>query len=198
MANGEGDQAQKASPEPPIPAIQPTVALNNLQTSKDAIAKAAADEQKSFQELKRRIDALARQEHVASHVHTEIRRDGLAIELLTDDIFFASGSAQLQAPALHLLSKVGGIVAAEGRHPVRVEGHTDSQPIHTAQYPSNWQLSGDRAAAVVQDFASAGVNARRMSLAGFADARPKETNATAAGRAANRRVDVVLTRLYPK
>jgi chemotaxis protein MotB len=198
MSNGQGDQAQKAAPEPPIPAIQPTVALNDLQTNKDSSAKAAAQEQKSFLALKRRIDALARQEGVASHVQTEVRRDGLSIELLTDDVFFASGSAQLQPPAIRLLTKVGSIVAAEGRHPVRVEGHTDSEPIHTDRYPSNWQLSGDRAAAVVQDFAAAGVNQRRMSLAGYADARPKETNSTAAGRAANRRVDVVLTRLYPK
>jgi chemotaxis protein MotB len=198
MSNGQGEKAQKAAPEPPIPAIQPTVALNDLQTNKDSSAKAAEQEQKSFLALKRRIDALARQEGVASHMRTEIRRDGLAIELLTDDVFFASGSAQLQPPALRLLAKIGSIVAAEGRHPVRVEGHTDSQPIHTDRYPSNWQLSGDRAAAVVQDFATAGVNERRMSLAGYADARPKETNATAVGRAANRRVDVVLTRLYPK
>jgi chemotaxis protein MotB len=197
MYDGQGDEARRASPEPPIPAIQPTVALNDLQTNKDSSAKAALQEQKSFLELKRRIDALARHEGVAGHVRTTIRDDGLKIELLTDDVFFASGSAALQPAAVRLLGKVGGIVASEGRHPVRVEGHTDSQPIRTERYPSNWQLSGDRAAAVVQDFAAAGVNSRRLSLAGFADARPKATNSTAAGRAENRRVDVLLTRLYP-
>jgi chemotaxis protein MotB len=127
-----------------------------------------------------------------------VRQRGLVIQLLTDKVFFASGSADLQPAAVSLLDKVGLIVAGEGRHPVRVEGHTDSQPIHTGRYPSNWQLSGDRAAAVVQDFAGVGVNERRLSLAGYAAARPKDTNSTPAGRAANRRVDIVLTRLYTK
>jgi chemotaxis protein MotB len=198
MASGQGEHAQRASPEPPLPAIQPTMALNDLQTSKESSSQAADQEQKSFLELKRRIDELARQEGVAANVKTEVRRDGLVIELLTDKVFFASGSAELQAPAVRLLDKVGHVVASEHRHPVRVEGHTDSEPIHTGRYPSNWQLSGDRAAAVVQDFAATGVNERRLSLAGYAAARPKDTNATASGRAANRRVDIVLTRLYTK
>jgi chemotaxis protein MotB len=92
---------------------------------------------------------------------------------------------------------VGTIVAGERKHPVRVVGHTDSQPIRTAQYPSNWQLSGARAAAVVQNFAADGVLAQRMSLSGYAAERPAATNSTAQGRARNRRVDVVLTRLHP-
>ena len=197
MSNGQGDKAEKAAPQPPIPAIQPTMALNDPSANQDNEEKAAA-EQKSFEALKRRIDELARREGVAANVRTEITRDGLVIQLLTDKVFFASGSAVLQPPAVRLLDKVGAIVAAEGRHPVRVEGHTDSQPIHTGRYPSNWQLSGDRAAAVVQDFARVGVNERRLSLAGYAAARPKDSNSTPAGRAANRRVDVVLTRLYSK
>lgn len=197
MASGQGEKSEKAAPTPPIPAIQPTMALNDPQSNQDDSQK-AADEQKAFENLKRRIDKLSREQGVAANVHTEVRRDGLVIQLLTDKVFFASGSADLQPQATSLLDKVGAIVAAEGRHPVRVEGHTDSQPIHTGRYASNWQLSGDRAAAVVQDFGGVGVNARRMSLAGYAAARPKATNSTPAGRAANRRVDVVLTRLYTK
>jgi chemotaxis protein MotB len=199
MESGAGPSTQRVSPEPPLPAIQPIASLNDQDSAstEESSAKAEA-EQKAFEDLKRRIDALARREGVAANVKTEIRPDGLVVHLLTDRVFFASGSATLQPQAARLLDKVGAIVAAEGRHPVRVEGHTDSQPIHTAQYPSNWQLSGDRAAAVVQNFGATGVNPRRMSLAGFASARPKDTNATPQGRAANRRVDVVLTRLYSR
>src|SRR3954452_24124846 len=107
MANGQGDKAQKAAPEPPIPAIQPTTALNDLQTDKDSSAKAAEQEQKDFEALKRRIDKLARDQGVAANVRTEIRRDGLVIQLLTDKVFFASGSADLQPQAVRLLDKVG-------------------------------------------------------------------------------------------
>jgi chemotaxis protein MotB len=194
METGNQQPPHKPAAEPPLPAIQPLAALNNVEQSQDTTK--ALQEQQDFQRLKRRIDELARREHVADHVRTEIRRNGLVIELLTDKVFFASGSAALETPAVHLLDKVGTIVAAERRHPVVVEGHTDSQPIATGRYPSNWQLSGDRAAAVVQNFAGNGVNQRRMSLSGFASERPKATNSTPSGRAANRRVDIVLSRLY--
>ncbi len=76
-----------------------------------------------------------------------------------------------------------------------VEGYTDSQPIGTARYPSNWELSGARAAAVVRHFGATGVNAQRMALAGYAAQHPIDTNATTDGRARNRRVEVVLARL---
>jgi chemotaxis protein MotB len=198
MQTGSEQQPEQTAPQPPLPAISPLTALNASEAqARDDSADAAKKEQEDFLALKRRIDQLARQEHVASHVHTAIRRDGLIIELLTDDVFFDSGSAVLKPPAVQLLGKVGGVVAGERKHPILVEGHTDSQPIRTAQYPSNWQLSGARAAAVVQNFAADGVLQQRMSIAGYASERPVATNTTAQGRARNRRVDVVLTRLHP-
>ncbi len=77
-----------------------------------------------------------------------------------------------------------------------VEGHTDSQPISGSQYPSNWELSGARAGAVVRDFAENGVLARRMSLAGFASQEPIASNSTPEGREKNRRVEIVLSRIH--
>ena len=94
------------------------------------------------------------------------------------------------------MDKIAGVVRDERRHPVVVEGHTDSQPIGGHQYPSNWELSGARAGAVVRDFQANGVLARRMSVAGYANQEPIATNSTSEGRAKNRRVEVVLTRLY--
>jgi chemotaxis protein MotB len=70
--------------------------------------------------------------------------------------------------------------------------------VHSAQYPSNWELSGDRAAAVVRVLIHGGVLEKRLSLAGFAAEVPAATNSTAAGRARNRRVDVVLSRIHPE
>ena len=199
LENGSREQPKQPAPEPPLPSLAPLSAMTNSQASSGrptAADRAAEREQESFEALKRRIDALARREHVARHVHTEIRRDGLIIELLTDNVFFDSGSATLKSAATSLLDKVGRIVAGEQKHPVVVEGHTDSQPIRTAQYPSNWQLSGARAAAVVQNLAGDGVLQRRLSLAGYASERPAATNSTPQGRARNRRVDIVLTRLH--
>ena len=77
-----------------------------------------------------------------------------------------------------------------------VEGHTDSQPISGGIYPSNWELSGARSAAVVRMFIGTGVLPKRVSLSGYADEVPIASNATAQGRSRNRRVEVVLTRQH--
>jgi chemotaxis protein MotB len=200
MQSGSQTQGETPAAQPPLPSITPLSQQSNSSQSsgqESPAEKAALKEQQDFLGLKRRIDALVRQQHLAANVKTEVRRDGLRIELLTDGVFFDSGSATLLAPAVRLLDKVGAIVASEHEHPVVVEGHTDSEPIRTAQYPSNWQLSGARAAAVVQNLAGDGVMQRRLSLSGFASERPADTNSTPQGRAHNRRVDIVLTRLHP-
>jgi chemotaxis protein MotB len=75
---------------------------------------------------------------------------------------------------------------------IRVEGHTDSTPIATARYPSNWELSSARASAVLTRLMSRGVPSSRLALAGYAGERPVADNATAEGRALNRRVDLVV------
>ncbi len=84
----------------------------------------------------------------------------------------------------------------ERSHPVVVEGYTDSQPISNSRFQSNWDLSGARAAAVVNDFAKIGVLSARMSLQGYGSQVPIDSNSTAEGRAKNRRVEIVLSRIH--
>ena len=83
------------------------------------------------------------------------------------------------------------------KHPITVEGNTDNQPIQSSQFPSNWELSTDRATTVVRYLIAHGVQDQRLSAAGYADLHPLASNATATGRARNRRVDIVLDRIYP-
>ncbi len=76
---------------------------------------------------------------------------------------------------------------------VVVLGHTDNQPINRAgRFPSNWDLSRERAKAVVADLAASGPDASRFSSEGRADSEPIASNSTAEGRARNRRVEIVL------
>ena len=84
----------------------------------------------------------------------------------------------------------------ERSHPVVVEGYTDSQPISNSRYSSNWELSGARASAVVDDFAKIGVLASRMSLQGYGSQAPSTSNSTVEGREKNRRVEIVLSRIH--
>ena len=77
-------------------------------------------------------------------------------------------------------------------NPARAEGHTDSVPIHNSRFRSNWELSAARSIALVELFIQFGVPRERLSIAGYADTAPIESNATEAGRQKNRRVDIIL------
>jgi chemotaxis protein MotB len=191
-------EIQRAQVTPPLPAIMPTTALAEQTATTDAeeIKRRANQEEEELQRLKARVKALARQEGVASKVNVTVRRRGLVVELLTDGVFFDSGQAAVKPQARRLLAKIGSIIAGERKHPVVVEGHTDSAPIATAQFPSNWELSGARAGAVVRTFERSGVLGKRMSTQGFGSQTPAASNATPAGRSRNRRVVAVLTRMY--
>jgi chemotaxis protein MotB len=195
---GDTSEDGPAAPEPPLPALSPAQMLQSAMSAKETEdAKGAAGrEEQDFQALKRRIDALVEQAGLGDKVSTTVSLRGLKVKLLTDRLFFDSGSAQINAAALPTLDKIGGIIAGEKQHPVEVEGHTDDRPIATSQYPSNWQLSGARAGAVVQRLAAAGVATKRLSLGGYAAEHPVAGNATPVGRGQNRRVEIVLTRLH--
>ena len=199
LNKGSSSSGTKASPaQAPLPSLRPIQALNQSASSDKstaAKAKAAAQEQADFQELKRRVDGLAKAAGLKGKVQTTVTKRGLVIQMLTDKVFFASGSADLNPGARPLLDKIAKVVAGERQHPIIVEGHTDNQKISGKQYPSNWELSGARAGAVVRDFVGNGVLARRVSLAGYADEEPIATNSTPDGRSKNRRVDVVLSRI---
>jgi chemotaxis protein MotB len=200
METGSETKAQTPSAAPPLPSLSPLNAVNASEssTNPDKQLQEAKAEQEDFQRLKRRIDNIAKRDGLKGRVQTTIDARGLIVRLLTDKVFFDSGQAIVKPGAMKLLDAVGVVIRDEHQHPLVVEGHTDSQPIHSSQYPSNWELSGARAAAVVRVFAQMGVLQRRMSLAGYSSQQPADTNTTAAGRAHNRRVDVVLTRLHPQ
>jgi chemotaxis protein MotB len=192
------DETEQASVQPPLPSLRPLTdikAETSEKTSGEKM-KASKQEEQDFRALKRRIDKLAKEAGLKGKVNVTIRRRGLVIQLLTDKVFFASGDATLKPTARQLVAKIAGVVRDERTHPVVVEGHTDSQPISNSRYRSNWDLSGARAAAVVDDFAAVGVLSRRMSLAGYGSQEPVETNTSPEGRAKNRRVEVVLSRIY--
>jgi len=112
---------------------------------------------------------------------------GVRVEL-NAGMLFKSGEAQLQENSRHLMQTIAAVLVRDGRLPVQVEGHTDDVPIVSAQFPSNWELSAARASSVVRALADGGVDPRRLVAKGYAEYQPLESNATATGRARNRRV----------
>lgn len=105
---------------------------------------------------------------------------------------FRSGSADLANSYLPILSEVRDVLATKPGN-ILIQGHTDNVPIHTARFRSNWELSTSRAVSVAHALFSGGVlDPHRVRVSGFADTQPVDTNATAEGRARNRRVEIVV------
>ena len=107
------------------------------------------------------------------------------------DILFPSGSAEIESSAMAVLDRIAVILAARP-YPLRIEGHTDTRPIRTSQFPSNWELSAARAARIVRLFETHGIASSRMVVAGMGENRPLADNSTEEGRNRNRRVTIVI------
>ena len=115
---------------------------------------------------------------------------GLIVSL-SEAGFFAPGDAALSPDADAAIAALAEALKATPM-PVRVEGHTDSTPISNSRYPSNWELSTARASSVLARLIDRGIAPERLSAAGYAGFQPAADNATADGRARNRRVDVIV------
>ena len=126
-------------------------------------------------------------------VSATYKPDGIYITL-ADHLLFKSGSAKINPQAHSVLDQVIKSIN-HTRYNIRIEGHTDDIPIHTKRYPSNWELSIDRAIHVLKYFIQYGnVSPTKLSAVGYGDAKPVEKNDSVENREKNRRVEVVLYR----
>lgn len=134
------------------------------------------------------------QEEVAKgQVQISQLRDGLRVGV-AQEILFASGSAELSPHGVEVLQTVTQRFAGSD-YSIAVEGYTDDLPISSAlreRYPSNWELAGARAAQVVRLFAAGGIDADRLTAVSRGETHPVADNATAEGRARNRRIEIRL------
>ncbi|HKC50184.1 MAG TPA: OmpA family protein [Myxococcota bacterium] len=109
-----------------------------------------------------------------------------------DQILFDSGSAEIKPEGRKVLTKVATGIKAVTDREIHVEGYTDDVPIHTARFASNWDLSVARAVTVAKFLAAAGVSEKQLAATGYGEHRPIASNADAAGRQRNRRIEIVL------
>jgi chemotaxis protein MotB len=117
-------------------------------------------------------------------------REGLVLRL-RDSALFGLGSAGMSPEAMETLNILSDMLR-EISNPVRVEGHTDSLPLRGGNYKSNWELSGARAAAVVEYFMQQGIAPERLSISGYGEYRPLEPNLPGTGNPRNRRVEILI------
>lgn len=154
-------------------------------------ALAAASDDSDLATLQTELQEALHHEIALHQVALHREADGLVISL-REFGFFDSGSANIKPESLGALDRIASILAIRTFR-LRIEGHTDNIPIHTAQMASNWELSTARATELIRlliirdRFAP-----ERLSAAGYAQYHPVASNLTAQGRAQNRRVDIVI------
>lgn len=154
-------------------------------------AAAAVSQPPSLADLKARLAKQLELPIRQDWVNLSIDRRGLVITI-REVGSFSAGSSDLSAEAKTVLEDVRGAIALVD-NPVRVEGHTDNVPIHTARFASNWELSTARATRVVALLIeNTNIHPERVSAAGYAEFHPQVPNTDVKGRVLNRRVDLVI------
>lgn len=167
------------------------LAQDNAAQAESARAKTAATaaelqqkastNDKLIDELKKQLDAK----------DGDVSSDKGAISVnLVDEILFKSGDATISSRGQQVLAKVGGVLKGVTDKQILIGGHTDDRPIHTAPFPSNWELSAARAVNVVHYLAeTVGVDPARLTAAGYSEFHPRSKK----DKAKNRRIEILLT-----
>jgi chemotaxis protein MotB len=192
----EGSSSATTTLPPPVP--PPLLSPQQVQQATAALEREAASAAAVQGEVARMdsaeaiIAAAAASNGVGDALTFRREQRGLIVSIVSDDVLFDPGSASLRADGLVVLDAVAGGLAALPNL-VAIEGHTDSVPIANAAFPSNWELSTDRASVVLRYLmARWGLPPARMVAGGYADQRPVGPNETPDGRARNRRVDIAV------
>ncbi|NOZ74587.1 MAG: flagellar motor protein MotB [FCB group bacterium] len=124
----------------------------------------------------------------------KVKQDGRgAVITISDVILFPPGDADFVSAGEDIMAKISELLKQFPYH-IKIEGHTDNVPIHTDEYPSNWELSANRASKIVRYLIEHGIDPTQLSCEGFAEYRPVASNDTPEGRAKNRRVEIVYQR----
>lgn len=169
---------------PALPMPRPLPDSAEVEAESDARRKGRNDN--LVTDLEDQIDKQGLTSAVRLH-----RRSGKIEMEINEKVLFALGSAELSESGLNVLARLTPMLNS---YPGRfsVEGHTDDLPIGTEHYPSNWELSGARASAVVRRLIAGGIPAERLRIVGYAATRPLTANATPEDRQKNRRVNIIL------
>jgi chemotaxis protein MotB len=144
-----------------------------------------------MEKIQKKVKGKAQESGFGGSVETAIGPRGLTIRF-SDTALFDAGSNDIRPEALPVLDVISQEIGKIS-NPVQVEGHSDPTPIHTAQFPSNWELSTGRATAIVHYLVEfGGVSPERLSAAGYSFYHPVAPNDSPENRARNRRVDVIV------
>lgn len=183
-----GGQARNAQINP-APAVDPeTVSKLAQATSRAQVAQEVEKLEKAREELKKALIKAG----VPKGATFRFDERGLVVSIATDNVLFTSGSATLAGQGRRILRTLAPTLR-ELPNRLSVDGHTNSIPIRTSQFPSNWELSTARATGVLRFLRNdEDIPFRRMSATGFADTKPRLPASNPRSLAVNRRVEIVV------
>jgi chemotaxis protein MotB len=196
-------EAQRKELDEKIAALE--AEKNEVTAARDALAKSVEAKSSELAELKGTYDKLQdKMKEEIAHGDIQLTQSGGKLRVgLVDKILFESGEASVSKRGEGVLARVGAVLASIDDRQIQVSGHTDTTPISDklkSQFPTNWELSTARATNVVRFLAEkAAVPADRLVASGYGEYGPIASNKSPAGRARNRRIEILLTpSLAPK
>ncbi len=162
----------------------------SISNSTQAVDTAIVEQDK-LENVKKQLDKYLKDNNMSNEVTSKVEERGLVVSL-NDTLFFDSAQAVIKPESQKKLIEMGKILNQLGNY-IRIEGHTDNVPINNSEFSSNWQLSAIRATNVTELLINkAGIAPERLSSVGYGEYRPIADNSTEAGRAKNRRVDIII------
>jgi chemotaxis protein MotB len=193
--------------QPSAVPLDPNLAQQSFNRKQEAEEKPQTEQEKKFQEqyrleteqlekLQQQLEAYIQQNRLQDKLQTKMIEEGLLITIL-DNALFDSGSAALKPEARKLAREMAAMLVPHPKR-VTVTGHTDNVPINKPEFPSNWDLSVKRAVNFLKVLLeNKNLDPAKFSATGKGEYHPVASNATAEGRAKNRRVEVAILRDLP-
>lgn len=167
-----------------------------MGSTQDAGVAAYLAENQQMENTQEKIQEYIKENKLEGELSVNITEGGLLVRI-SDRALFPSGSAELLPESQKIIPIIADMLG-KMQQQVLISGHTDNVPIATSRYPSNWELSTDRAQNFMRLLMARNpkLDAKRFSVVGYGEFRPAATNETEEGRQRNRRVEVLVNRAY--
>ncbi|HCC07289.1 MAG TPA: flagellar motor protein MotB [Clostridiales bacterium] len=179
-------------PESMIEMENEKTAIIEMEAQEKAKKAAEEEEKKRMANIENKVNELIKQNNLTGFVSVTKEERGLVISI-TDNILFESGSARINEGSKGIVLGISRIINEMYANQISIEGHTDSDYIRSVHFPTNWELSADRATTVVRFLVdNAGISPERIFAVGYGEFRPKVPNTTPENKAKNRRVNIVI------
>ena len=170
-------------PVPTDRSAELTAQLDELRKQKAAAEARAALFNDFVAKFRKMIDA--------GRVSIRVRRGRIVLSL-HNDVLFDEGKTDLKPAGKDALKEIAQALRTVSARSFQVAGHTDNLPIKSKEFPSNWELSTERAVVVVKFLSGQGVNAAALSAAGYGEFDPVAPNSDVPNRSKNRRIEISL------